>query len=243
MNEMLNNILSIASTATPLELLGDFEDLPDEVMLDQKGVLLPQPASFWAEATNGTRAMFGRKHGIYSFPTHEGIDFIKGCIDGRELQTIEIAAGNGGWGKALGIRATDSFLQRRADVAAKYASMRQPTVAYGAHVEKLEAIKAVRKYRPKIVVASWVTQKFRADRFCMRGNEDGVDELRLFELVDEYILIGNTAQHGDKMIVEDCVNGCSTHEIVGACYEGLASRAQVGRDFIFHFRRKMKGVN
>ncbi|EBA6160045.1 hypothetical protein BIW22_20750 [Salmonella enterica] len=238
MNQMLETILGVASTATPLELLGDYDDLPDAIMLDKKGVLLPQPASFWRHATSGTRAMFGRKHGIYSFPTLEGIAFIKECIDGRELQTIEVGAGNGGWGKALGIRSTDSYLQRRADVAAKYAMMKQPPVAYGAHVEKLEAIKAVRKYRPTIVVASWVTQKFRADRFCIRGNEDGVDELRLLELVDEYILIGNTAQHGDKMIVEDAFAGRSTHRIVNTMSENLASRALVGQDFIFHFRRK-----
>lgn len=235
-------LLSKATQVTCLEDLGDFPPIDETGLLDNKGVLLPQPASFWNQLDVAQRARFGHEKGIYSFPTIEGVAFIKEIIAGREQAALEIGAGNGCWGKALGIRSTDSYLQRRPDVAAQYAKLRQPAASYGPHVEKLEAIKAIRKYRPKIVVASWVTQKFRADRFCMRGNADGVDELRLLELVDEYILIGNTMQHSDKMIIEDVFAGVSSHEVAGALTENLASRAIHGSDFIFYFRRKPAGV-
>ncbi|EAM6792406.1 hypothetical protein E0G74_01435 [Salmonella enterica] len=238
MNEILAHLLTTASQVTPIEALGEVIPLDDSALLDNKGVLRPMAAGWWNATTEGQRALFGQKHGIYSFPTTEAVQFVRECIGGRELKTIEIGSGNGGWSKALGIRGTDSFLQNRPDIAAHYAAMKQPRAKYGPHVEKLEAIKAVRKYRPQVVVASWVTQKFRADRFCMRGNADGVDELRLLELVDEYVLIGNTAQHADKMIIEDIQNGSSTHEVIAACFENLSSRALVGKDFIFHFRRK-----
>lgn len=239
MNEMMLNMLTTASHVTALDE-GDCPPFDKTGLFDAKGILQPQPAAFWAGLMVGQRAKFGHDHGIYSFPTVEAVDFIRKIIAGRERQTIEIGAGNGGWCKALDIRGTDSYLQRRPDIAAKYASMRQPQASYGAHVEKLEAIKAIRKHRPSVVVASWVTQKFRADRFCMRGNADGVDELRLLELVDEYVMIGNSAQHGDKMILEDIARGISTHEIVGGMTEGLASRAVHGNDFIVHIRRKGK---
>ena len=242
MNDILQNILTVASTITPASAWGEVPPVDSHGLFDVAGTLLPQPAIFWAEKTMPQRALFGHEHGVYSFPTVEGVEFIRQAIAGRELQTIEVGAGNGGWCKALGIRGTDSYLQRRKDIAARYASMRQPPASYGAHVEKLEAIKAVRKYRPTIVIASWVTQKFRADRFSMRGNVDGVDELRLLELVDEYILIGNTNSHGDKIILEDLHAGASTHEVAGLITEDVYSRAQAGEDFIIHLRRRA-GIN
>ncbi|EIP9221012.1 hypothetical protein LT875_002458 [Salmonella enterica] len=238
MNDLLKTVISLATQVSPMEALGDCPPLDKSRLFDAKGVMLPQPAAFYAGLTVAQRAKLGHEHGIYSFPTIEAVDFIRAVIAGREHKTIEIGAGNGGWCKALNIRGTDSYLQRRPDVAAKYASMRQPLASYGAHVEKLEAIKAVRKYRPSVVVSSWVTQKFRADRFCMRGNADGVDELRLLELVDEYVLIGNTAQHGDKMILEDIARGVSTHEVVAGLRQNLASRAVHGEDFIVWLRRR-----
>lgn len=235
---MLDAINMLATNSSPIEAFGDIDPIRDPALFDATGTLLPQPAAFWGSKTLGQRVLFGHETGIYSFPTHEGVAFIKEAIAGREARTIEIAAGIGAWAKALGIRATDSYLQRRPDIAAKYREMRQTPAPYGKHVEKLDAIKSVRKYRPQIVVASWATQKFRADRFCMRGNADGVDELRLLELVDEYIFIGNTGQHGDKMILEDIRAGVSTHEIKAVLAVDVYSRAQKGDDFIVHIVRK-----
>lgn len=235
----LSDMINLMATNTTVFTDETLPERFDESgLFDPQGTLLPQPAAFWADKSVMQRAMFGHNHGIYSIPTVEGVEHIKGIIAGREHQTIEVGAGMGCWGQALGIRSTDSYLQRRPDVAAKYREIGQKPAPYGKFVEKLEAIKAVRKYRPAVVVAAWVTQKFRADRFCMRGNADGVDELRLLELVDEYVLIGNTAQHGDKMIIVDAAQNVSTHRIMSYVTEGVYSRAQKGQDFIIHLKRK-----
>lgn len=230
----------VASNATPIEAFGDIEPIPHDGLFDADGLLIPQPAAFWASKTIPQRAMFGHETGLYAFPTLEAIAFIKRCIGGRETQTIEIGAGAGIWGKHLGIRCTDSYLQRRPDVMAEYRQMGQKPAPYGKHVEKIEAVKAVRKYRPKVVVASWVTQKFRADRFCMRGNVDGVDELRIVPMVDSYIFIGHNNSHGDKMILEDVMTGRHpTHEMAELMTSGTYSRAQASEgDFIIHIARK-----
>lgn len=236
---ILDAVNLLATNATPLEAFGDIDPIRDPSLFDSDGTLLPQPADYWASKTLGQRVRFGHETGIYSFPTHEGVDFIKEAIAGREARAIEIAAGIGAWAKALGIRATDSYLQRRPDIAAKYREMRQPPAPYGKHVEKLEAIKAVRKYRPLVVVASWATQKFRSDRFCMRGNADGIDELRLLPMIDSYILVGNSGQHGDKMIFEGLKDGTlPDHEIRDVLSVNVFSRAQKGHDLIVHIARK-----
>lgn len=235
MQDLINLLATNVSTFDESNLPERFDE---SGLFDAKGILLPQPAAFWDEKTVMQRAMFGHNHGVYSLPTTEAVEHIKGIIAGRELQTIEIGAGVGCWGKALGIRSTDSYLQCRPDIAAKYHAMKQKHTPYGDHVEKAEAIKAVRKYRPTIVVAAWVPQKFRIDRFCMRGSEDGVDEVRLLELVDEYVMIGNTSVHGDKMVFEDLAKGVSTHRIESLVNDGVYSRAQKGQDFIVHLKRK-----
>lgn len=228
----------IAGPAAPIEAFGDITPLDETDLFDADGILKAMPAAFWEATTLGQRVLFGHTHGIYSYPTLEAVEFVRDIIAGRENQTIEIGAGMGQWSKALGIRATDSFLQRRPDVAKQYADAGQKPAPYGTHVRKYEAIKAVREFRPKVVVASWVTQKFRADRFCVRGNADGVDELRLLQYVDEYIFIGSTASHGDKMILEDMACGVLSHECVGLKKKDVYSRAQQGQDFIIHLKRK-----
>ncbi|ECZ5235251.1 hypothetical protein AH156_19865 [Salmonella enterica subsp. enterica serovar Enteritidis] len=228
----------IAGPAAPIEAFGDITPIDDADLFDADGTLKAMPAAFWEATTLGQRVLFGHEHGIYSFPTLEGVEFIRQAIAGRENQTIEIGAGMGQWSKALGIRATDSYLQRRPDIAKQYADAGQKPAPYGTHVRKYEAMKAVREFRPKVVVASWCTQKFRADRFCMRGNVDGVDELRLLTYVDEYIFIGSTASHGDKMILEDLATGALSHRCEGMMSTHVYSRAQQGKDFIIHLVRK-----
>lgn len=230
----------IAGPAAPIEAFGEITPVDETGLFHDCGTLKAMPASFWAATSVGQRALFGHTHGIYSFPTLEAVEFIRNAIFGRERQTIEIGAGMGQWSKALDIRATDSYLQRRPDVVKQYLDAGQKPAPYGPHVRKYEAMKAVREFRPTIVVASWVTQKFRADRFCVRGNVDGVDELRLLEYVDEYIFIGSTASHGDKMIFDDLAKGTLSHRVQAILAQNVYSRAQQGQDFIIHLVRKDK---
>lgn len=167
-------------------------------VLDAEGTLRVMPASYYRQTTVQERALFGVRHGLYGFLTTELIDWLQSAIDGRSA--IEIGAGHGGLARALGIVATDSCLQSNPDVAAYYAALGQPAVKYGKNVEKLDAAQAVDKYRPQVVIASWVTHLYREDRHSAGGNMFGVGEERILEKCDAYIFIGNTAVHQGKSI-------------------------------------------
>src|SRR5690606_25860612 len=73
-------------------------------------------------------------------------------------------------------------------------------IVYGKNVEKLAAKNAVQKFRPQVVVASWVTHLYREDRHEAGGNMFGVDEEFILDNCEEYIFIGNTAVHASKSI-------------------------------------------
>lgn len=209
----------------------------DTVLLDSTGALRVVPAATLKQVPLRQRLAWMVAHGVYLLPTHELVVtleefFTKLLLVDRwdrsdaslTSQVIEIGSGNGALAQALGIRATDSKLQERADIAATYKALGQAPVPYGANVEKLEALDAVEKYRPRIVLGSWITQKIEAWEIGLMGNVDGVDETTMMglmgrgdrarALVDEtprriehpptyYLLIGNHAVHGDKKILKD----------------------------------------
>lgn len=156
------------------------------------------PASYYRTTTMDERAVFAHRHGIYGLPTVELIEWVKGVIGGRSA--IEIGAGHGGLAAALGIPATDNRMQEHPLIRAHYAATRQPVVIYGDNVEPLDAQAAVAKYRPQVVVASWVTHVYSKDRDEAEGNMFGVDEDAILDAVDTYIFIGNTQVHAPKTI-------------------------------------------
>lgn len=169
-------------------------------VLDETGRLKVMPAAYYDATTIEERAIFGVRNGIYALPTVELIDWLRAAIGDRSA--IEIGAGNGVIAEALGIPATDNRMQEEPAIRAQYAAMHQPTVTYGAHVEKLDALEAVSKYRPQVVVAAWVTHKYDATRHEAGGNAWGVDERELLRNVEQYIFVGNTAVHTHKAIWE-----------------------------------------
>lgn len=173
--------------------------------------------------------LFGVRHGLYGFPTEELCSFLRVRIRGR--QAIEIGSGHGVLAKALGIPATDNRQQEDAEVRAHYAAIRQPTVPYGEHVEKLDAAAAVEKYRPAVVVACWITHRFDPSRPDAGGSATGVDEVAIIASCDEYIFIGNERVHAHKPI------WALPHEKLTPPW--LYSRAINGsRDFIGIWRRE-----
>lgn len=139
------------------------------------------------------------ENGVYQVPTLELIDELRKLIDGRSA--IEICAGNGSIGKALDIPTTDSYVQEDPNLKAYYAMLRQPITAPGDHVERLEAMDAVRKYKPQVVLGTFVTHKWN------EGDKDGsvvgVDEPAIlrFSSVERYIVVGNTYTHRNKPIL------------------------------------------
>lgn len=159
-------------------------------VLDSDGRIKILPAEFWAKTSTNERVLFGHYTGIYSFPTIELVARLKEIIDGRAA--IEIGSGNGVLAEALGIPATDSHQQAKNKGTSKaYEEQGFVTVPYGANVEQLNAYDAVRKYKPQVVLACWVTHKFDPNQPWRKGNEFGVDEADILNQVDEYVFVGN----------------------------------------------------
>jgi hypothetical protein len=156
------------------------------------------PASFYKETTPHERAVFGVRNGIYGLPTEELVAWVRERIAGRSA--IEIGAGHGAFAEALGIPGTDNWQQANPSVAEYYAALGQPVVQYGDHVEKLDAAAAVAKHKPQVVVANWVTHKYRPERHAAGGNQDGVDEEAIIKACEAYIFIGNRSVHAGKSI-------------------------------------------
>ena len=121
------------------------------MLLDERRCLRVVPARLLEATTPQERLLFGVRHGLYSFPTEELCSFLRERVRGR--RAIEIGAGHGALAKALAIPATDNRQQEDEPVKSHYAALRQPTVPYGEHVEKLDAAAAVEKYCPDVVIA------------------------------------------------------------------------------------------
>lgn len=147
--------------------------------------------------------IWANKRGVYCLPTAELIAWLRTMIGGREA--VEICAGNGAIGRALGIVATDSYIQTEPKMAAYYRQLGQQPIIPPPDVQKFEAVKAVQYFKPKVVVGAYVTQLYQL------GDEGppkigssvfGVNELLIWELVETYICIGNVTTHGDKRLLK-----------------------------------------
>ena len=177
---------------------------PDQVrdisglLLDADGSIRVTPAATFKATTAEERLLFGVRHGIYGFPTGELIAFLRQRIDGRSA--IEIGAGHGILAAALGIPATDNRQQEAPAIRDHYRLIGQPTIRYGNHVEQLDAASAVMKYRPRVVIASWVTHRYDATQPHAGGSDTGIDEASIIASCDEYVFIGNEHVHAHKPI-------------------------------------------
>lgn len=168
------------------------------LLLDPAGRLRVLPTAELEQTTALERALFGIRHACYVLPTQELVAHVKDLIGARTA--LEIGSGNGVLAEALGIPATDSHQQSRADIALLYAMLRHPVIRYGNNVQKLDALAAVRAHRPQVVVGAWVTHRYDPRRHWAEGNEDGIDEDELLTLCEQYIFIGNDSVHSKKSI-------------------------------------------
>lgn len=162
-----------------------------------QGELIPVPCNDLRKFTNGELMHFMWKHGIYTLPTTELINFLRMLLPPVQ-HCLEIGAGTGAIGKALGIRTTDSKLQERADMVEKYRQMGQPVIIYPSHVEKIDANEAILRYKPRAVIGSYITHRWDGKS----GNPDGPD---LLDIVItrrvKLILIGNDNVHFDSPLM------------------------------------------
>jgi hypothetical protein len=202
----------------------------ESLLIGEDGFLRPAPYAEVNRFTQEEISYFCWKHGIYQVPTTELIDWLRSEIGGR--RAIEIGAGNGSVGKALGITITDSRLQERPDIAQHYALMRQPAITYHRDTVLLDGNEAVRKLDPQVVVACWVTQLWTPD--VQEGNYWGVDECELVShpSVEQYIHVGNDRTHARKKVL-------GFREFERHKFDWLVSRSQSREDnVIYVYRRK-----
>jgi hypothetical protein len=164
------------------------------------GVLQPMPAAFYASREPSEVAAWCVARGFYCLPTVELIDWLREQIG--DESAIEVGAGHGAIGRALGIPITDSRQQERPEVAATYRALGQPPVSYPADVETLTALEAVEKYRPSVVVAAWTTWRYDARAHHRGGNVHGIDESKLLgkRFVRRYIQVEHARVHARRPI-------------------------------------------
>ncbi|MBO4499190.1 MAG: hypothetical protein J5732_02925 [Bacteroidaceae bacterium] len=120
---------------------------------DKNGLIRPIPYNEIKNDTPDTLNTVMQAIGLYTFPTQELIDFLRQEIDDDPAyephSAIEICAGTGWIGRALGIPITDSHIQERPDIRDTYIIQGAIPIIYPADVENLDALAAVRKYHPE----------------------------------------------------------------------------------------------
>lgn len=167
-----------------------------EELLMPGGKLIPVPAADLSRFTQEQMSAFCHKHAVYQLPTTELIRFLEDEIGDRTA--IEIGAGNGAVGRALGITMTDSCLQQSnlPGVRELYDLNGIPRIQYPDDVLKITGNHAVMQMKPQVVVGCWITERYNP--VTNKGNVYGVDELQLARHTQTYIHVGNSLTHGDK---------------------------------------------
>ena len=155
------------------------------------GLIRPIPAKDVAKFGFLTLRLFLHKWALYTFPTTELIDYLADRIAGKSA--IEIGAGLGVIGRALGIPLTDNKMQEWPEIRITYEMMGQPTIKYPPDIIELDAIVAAEQYKPDIVIGSYITHKW--DDYTQSGNWWGVDTVKLVHSVPEYLMVGNLNTH------------------------------------------------
>lgn len=170
-----------------------------DAILKPKGVLIPVPSAVLAPIPQEHLSLFCVENGVYQLPTTELIEWLSSYTRGRNA--IELGAGNGVFGRALGIPMYDNKMQEWPEIKAHYQMLRQNTVQYGDDVITMDGMEAVKLTRPDVVIASWLTQIWKPE--YEDGNMYGVDEEEMMEMVGTYIHIGNEKTHKTKAVLQN----------------------------------------
>lgn len=172
----------------------------DSVFLEDN-IVVPVSLSAVDSINRADLRAYCHYRGIYTIVTTELISYLLGMVD--MSQTIEIGAGNGTLSHGLGIRATDNKMQQDPMIKWTYQMMRQPVIEYPDFVEKIDAIDAIRRYKPKIVLGSWITHIYKAEEHHKGGNQWAPDEEQIMARCEKYILIGNLEQHRENRLFNE----------------------------------------
>ncbi len=182
-----------------IEVLPTGLELPD--LLDAGGQLKLLPAAAYDAIPRDSLRLWRHLHARYGLPTVELVAWLLERIAGRK--TVEIGSGAGDLAFYLGIPATDNRMQEWPEIHFYYRMIGQPVIRYPAFVQTLDALDAVKEYRPEVVVASWVTEWIDPNLPVpdTGGNAWGIKENEILATGCDYILIGNVAVHGRKKIL------------------------------------------
>jgi hypothetical protein len=172
----------------------------DAALLDERGYLKIVPSSIYLQFDPVYTRLWCHKHGFYCLPTTELIEWLRQNIVPHK--TIEIGAGNGAVGRALGIPITDSCFMEKPEVAEHYKLMGQPVTTYAPDIIKADALAAISGFKPSVVIACWVTHKYLPTEAWREGNKWGIEERIILNKVKKYILVGNTTVHDKKPIMD-----------------------------------------
>jgi len=177
-------------------LLSDEALYLDEVLLGADGRMRLLSAAELREYPHEDLLAWAVRHARYLLVSRELVEFLLQLVGSDPESALEIAAGQGDLGYHLGIRMTDAAYQTRPHVRADYARLRQAVTDPPPDVERLDAATAVRRYRPRVLIGSWVT--------------DRVNEEALLARVETYVHIGNDGPHSHKSILS------RPHEVIRA---------------------------
>lgn len=205
MNEvLLNSILNGSMTSDSIIPHEEQEMAFEKVsqVLIKNGTFQPADSKTLREQfTHKEIQLFMNKIGMYVLPTSDLIEDLKTLIPNLDT-AIEIGSGNGVIANNLGIRATDNFMQRSDFKApSKLKDLHKqflnsvPMVQYGPNVLKVEAHEAVKRFKPKTVLACFVTHLYKQSEPERQGNALGVDYRKIIKSTDRVVLVGNDATH------------------------------------------------
>jgi hypothetical protein len=174
-----------------------------DAALTDKGRMRLLPAAELRRFRHDALCIWMQYSGRYQLPTLELVQWLRERIAGRTC--VEIGAGRGDVGRHVGgVALTDSYFQDTPEMQAFYAlSGCMPTIP-PPDVWKYEGVRAVRQYRPQVVLACWVTQLYQPGDEVNRVGScvGGVDEMELLRHAPEYIFVGNAGTHRDKRILK-----------------------------------------
>jgi hypothetical protein len=171
------------------------------IQLDHSGVMPLYPARYFDAIPEIPLRIWCHVHARYGLITEELVLWLKDFIGDRSA--IEIGSGHGDLAYHAHIPATDNRMQEWKDIREFYALTRQPTIKYAPFVDEVDALDAVFRYKPEVVIGSWVTHRIPADEPSPEfgGNHYGVREPEILETGVTYVFIGSEAIHGKKPIL------------------------------------------
>ena len=180
----------------------------DGIFLDEQERLKPVEAHEVDSLPRSKLVQYCNQKGFYSIPTTELIEFLESEIECKD-KALEIGAGNGVYGRTLGIKMVDNYMQHpknKNKFNMAYYAMKEvgiTTVPYGDDVEEKDAKDAISLYKPNVILAAWFTQKYNPRKPHMKGNMYGVSYQWMFNRkhVDKIILIGNKNVHSNVDIM------------------------------------------